>query len=69
MAVINVIVFNEFVNFLEATNRLSLPFGFRRANIGLAYLLKDKVVMIPYLCSSASSKRMSSLKLIRAGRL
>ena len=39
------------------------------AKTGMAFLLEGNVVMMPYLCSRASSTRMSSLRLIGAGRL
>ena len=54
--------------FLRLTNRRSFPFGFLCANIGLAFLLTGSVVMIPNICSRASSMKMSSLRLIDAGR-
>ena len=55
--------------FRRSTNRRNLPFGFLFVNIRLASLLKGSVVIIPYLCSKASSTIMSSLRLIGAGRL
>ena len=55
--------------FRRSTKRRNFPFVFVLANIGLVYLLKGKVVMIPYLCSRANSTRMSFLRLIGAGRL
>ena len=55
--------------FLRSTSRRSFPFGFLCANIGLAYLLKGNVVIMPYLSSRVSSTRMSSLRLIGAGSL
>ena len=48
---------------------LVFPFGFLCANTGLAYYLKSNFVMMPYLCSRASSTRMSLLRLIGARRL
>ena len=56
--------------FRRATNSLSsLPLGFRCANIGLAYLEDWRVVIMPYLCMSASSTVRSSLRFIGTGRL
>ena len=55
--------------FRRSTRSLSLPLGFRCANMGLAYLEKGSVVMMPYLCMRASSTVRSSLRLIGTGRL
>ena len=69
MVVVNVILCDECVYFTEVNQRRSFQFGFLCANIGLAYLLNGSVVIIPYLCNRASSTKMSSLRLIGAGRL
>ena len=53
----------------RSTSRRSFPFGFLCKNVGLAYLLKGNVVMMPYFCSRDSSTRMSSLRLLGLGRL
>ena len=55
--------------FQRSTNRRSFPFGFLCANMGLEYLLKGNVVMMPYLCRKASSTRITPLRLIGVGRL
>ena len=47
----------------------SFPFGFLCSFMGLAFLLKGNVVMMPNLCSRASWTRVSSLNLTGAGRL
>ena len=46
----------------KSTNSLSLPLGFRCAKIGLAYLEKGSVVIMPYQCMRASSTVRSSLR-------
>ena len=69
MAGVNELFCDECVYFPKVKKRRSFPFGFLCANIGLACLLKGNVVMIPYLCSRASSPRMTSLRLFSAGRL
>ena len=55
--------------FLGSTNRRNFPFGLVCANIGLAYLLKGNVVMMPYFSIGASSTKISSLRLIGARRI
>ena len=64
-----VIVCIERVYFTEVNQRRNIPFRFLCANIGLPYLLEGNFVIIPYLCSRASSTRISSLRIIGAGRL
>ena len=54
-----VIVCIECLYFRKSTHRLSFPFGFLCANIGLSYLLEVITVMMPYLCSRASSTKIS----------
>ena len=51
----------------RSTSSLSLPLGFRCANMGLAYLEKGSVVMIPHRCMRASSTVRSSLRLMGTG--
>ena len=55
--------------FCRSTRSLSLPLGFRCANIGLANLENGSVVIMPYLCMRASSIVRSSLRLMGTGRL
>ena len=55
--------------FLKSTKSRSFPFGFFCANIGLAYFENGRVVIMPYLCNMANSTKMSSFRLIGAGRL
>ena len=54
--------------FLKSTKSRSFPFGFFCAIIGLAYFENGSVVIMPSLCSMANSIRMSSFRLIGAGR-
>ena len=53
--------------FLRSTRRRSLPFGFFCAKIGVAYFENGNVAIIPYLCSSANSDIMSSLRFTGVG--
>ena len=55
--------------FRRSTRSLSLPLGFRCANIGLAYLENGSVVIMPYLCMRANSTVRFSLRLMGTGRL
>ena len=55
--------------FRKSTRSLNLPLGLRCAKMGLAYFENGRVVIIPYLCISASSTVRSSLRLMGTGRL
>ena len=57
------------LTFRRSTNSLSLPLGFRCANIGLAYLENGSVVIMPYLCMEANSTVRSSLRMIGTVRI
>ena len=52
----------------RSTKKRSFEMGFHCATSGLACLLKDNVVRMPYLCRKAKTTRMSFLKLVAAGR-
>ena len=69
MIVIDKIICYKGNYFSEATDRRSSPLGFHCTNIGLAFLLKCNVLIMPFLCSTASLTRISSSRLIGAGRL
>ena len=65
------LVYNSVMRLLifpRSTKSLRRPLGLRCAKIGLAYLENGKVVMIPYLCMSANSTVISSLRLMGVGR-
>ena len=64
------VVFRDDIFILRKSNKSrKRPLGFRCAKMGLAYLEKGRVVIIPYLWSRASSTVMSSFRLIGVGRL
>ena len=69
MVIVNKIDRYEVVDFSHVKNIRSLPLGFRWEKTGLAYLLNDSDVIIPYLCNRANSTSRSSLRLSGAGRL
>ena len=53
----------------RSTNRRCFPLGLFCANFWLEFLLKDNVATLPYLRRSASSTRISSLRISRARHL